>query len=70
MGLLYRFKAAIAMYGFVGLRWMSYEGGDFTWEDEYGVVDSKKWPLSDEVFSRYAVLLSRPYVMEFCFPPN
>merc|ERR1712061_594932 len=30
-----RFAAGVAMYGFVHNRWMSYEGGDFTWEDEY-----------------------------------
>eukprot|EP00928_Gymnodinium_smaydae_P021282 TRINITY_DN1828_c0_g1_i1.p1 TRINITY_DN1828_c0_g1~~TRINITY_DN1828_c0_g1_i1.p1 ORF type:complete len:820 (+),score=138.04 TRINITY_DN1828_c0_g1_i1:46-2505(+) len=30
-----RFAAGVALYGFVHNRWMSYEGGDFTWEDEY-----------------------------------
>lgn len=30
-----RFGAGVALYGFVHNRWMTYEGGDFTWEDEY-----------------------------------
>ncbi|CAE8616155.1 unnamed protein product [Polarella glacialis] len=30
-----RFAAGVALYGFVHNRWMTYEGGDFTWEDEY-----------------------------------
>merc|ERR1719237_399132 len=30
-----RFAAGVAQYGFVHNRWMTYEGGDFTWEDEY-----------------------------------
>merc|ERR1712032_1313664 len=30
-----RFGAGVAQYGFVHNRWMTYEGGDFTWEDEY-----------------------------------
>jgi len=30
-----RFAAGIALYGFVHNRWMTYEGGDFTYEDEY-----------------------------------
>jgi dipeptidyl aminopeptidase/acylaminoacyl peptidase len=29
------FCAGVAMYGFVMQRWMTFEGGDFTWEDEY-----------------------------------
>eukprot|EP00123_Amoebidium_parasiticum_P005060 comp16305_c0_seq2/m.14081 comp16305_c0_seq2/g.14081 ORF comp16305_c0_seq2/g.14081 comp16305_c0_seq2/m.14081 type:complete len:504 (-) comp16305_c0_seq2:810-2321(-) len=41
-----RFKAGVAMYGFVHLRWMSYEGGDFTWEDEY--CGERVWPLPEE----------------------
>ena len=44
-----RFKAGVAQYGFVHNRWMSYEGGDFTWEDEYfgGQANRETWPLSD-----------------------
>lgn len=38
-----RFGAGVAEYGFVHNRWMSYEGGDFTWEDEYMT------PSADEV---------------------
>mmetsp|Transcript_87472 Transcript_87472/g.192131 ORF Transcript_87472/g.192131 Transcript_87472/m.192131 type:complete len:771 (-) Transcript_87472:171-2483(-) len=30
-----RFGAGVALYGFVHNRWMSYQGGDFTYEDEY-----------------------------------
>eukprot|EP00929_Paragymnodinium_shiwhaense_P047792 TRINITY_DN24248_c0_g1_i1.p1 TRINITY_DN24248_c0_g1~~TRINITY_DN24248_c0_g1_i1.p1 ORF type:complete len:788 (-),score=183.28 TRINITY_DN24248_c0_g1_i1:251-2614(-) len=30
-----RFAVGVALYGFVHVRWMTYEGGDFTWEDEY-----------------------------------
>jgi len=33
--LQHRFGAGVALYGFVHNRWMTYEGGDFTWEDEY-----------------------------------
>lgn len=46
-----KFKAAVTMYGFVGLRWMSCEGGDYTWEDEY-LGDSKRWPLTPDVLTR------------------
>jgi dienelactone hydrolase len=39
-----RFKAAVAQYGFVHNRWMSYETADFTYEDEYlGCRES--WPV-------------------------
>lgn len=40
-----RFVAGVALYGFVHTRWMTYEGGDFTWEDEY-ITPS---PLDEEV---------------------
>jgi hypothetical protein len=45
-----RFKAAIAMYGFVGIRGMSCEGGDYTWVWGYkatcrGQGASYKWVL-------------------------
>jgi len=36
-----RFAAGVAQYGFVHNRWMTYEGGDFTWEDEYLVPPSE-----------------------------
>ncbi|EGD79116.1 hypothetical protein PTSG_09843 [Salpingoeca rosetta] len=43
------FKAGVAMYGFVHGRFMSLEGGDFTWEvtweDEY--VGKQAWPITD-----------------------
>lgn len=39
----HRFAAGVALYGFVHNRWMTYEGGDFTWEDEYLVA-----PPADE----------------------
>eukprot|EP00049_Salpingoeca_infusionum_P009925 m.168781 g.168781 ORF g.168781 m.168781 type:complete len:650 (-) comp14483_c2_seq1:53-2002(-) len=38
------FKAGVAMYGFIHGRFMSLEGGDFTWEDEY--VGAQSWPLT------------------------
>ena len=41
-----RFRAGVAMYGFVHGRFMTLEGGDFTWEDEY--VGPQRWPLSAE----------------------
>ncbi len=34
------------MYGFVHNRFMTFEGGDFTWETEY-VGPPDRWPLSD-----------------------
>ena len=40
-----RFDAAVALYGFVANRFMTFEGGDFTWESEY-IGDPKRWPLS------------------------
>ena len=30
----FKFVAGVAEYGFLHNRWMSYEGGDFTWENE------------------------------------
>ena len=39
------FACGVAMYGFVMNRWMSYEGGDYTWEDEY-FGDREQWPVT------------------------
>ncbi|EDQ88882.1 uncharacterized protein MONBRDRAFT_32707 [Monosiga brevicollis MX1] len=39
------FKCAVAMYGFVFGRYMSLEGGDFTWELEYS--GDLSWPLQE-----------------------
>merc|ERR1712007_281049 len=53
-----RFAAGVALYGFVHNRWMTYEGGDYTWEDEYaaqgpaeasGKAASDVWPLPREL---------------------
>ena len=33
------------MYGFIANRWMTFEGGDFTWETEY-LGDPNEWPLT------------------------
>jgi hypothetical protein len=41
----FKFAAGVAMYGFVHNRWMTLEGGDFTWEEEY--LGQLKWPLSE-----------------------
>ena len=40
-----RFRAAVAQYGFVHNRWMSYETADFTYEDEY-IGGREVWPLA------------------------
>ena len=40
------FAAGCAMYGFVHNRFMTFEGGDFTWETEY-LGSPDRWPLSD-----------------------
>jgi dienelactone hydrolase len=40
----FKFAAGVAMYGFVHNRWMTLEGGDFTWEEEY--LGKLTWPLS------------------------
>ena len=42
-----RFATGIAQYGFVQNRWMTNEGGDYTWEDEY-LGHKTRWPLSEE----------------------
>eukprot|EP00750_Incisomonas_marina_P007562 INCI14996.4.p1 GENE.INCI14996.4~~INCI14996.4.p1 ORF type:complete len:945 (-),score=167.79 INCI14996.4:3337-6171(-) len=42
----FKFVAGVAEYGFLHNRWMSYEGGDFTWENEYQ-GDSTRFPASD-----------------------
>ena len=38
-----RFKAGVALFGFVQNRWMTLETGDFTYETEY--VGPLKWPI-------------------------
>jgi dipeptidyl aminopeptidase/acylaminoacyl peptidase len=38
-----RFKAGVALFGFVHNRWMTLETGDFTYETEY--VAPLKWPM-------------------------
>jgi len=40
------FSSGVAMYGFSSGRWMSYETGDFTYEDEYG-CHRDTWPAPD-----------------------
>mmetsp|Transcript_121404 Transcript_121404/g.377835 ORF Transcript_121404/g.377835 Transcript_121404/m.377835 type:complete len:291 (+) Transcript_121404:1613-2485(+) len=40
-----RFGAGVALYGFVHNRWMTYEGGDFTWEDEYIVPPDDEFQI-------------------------
>eukprot|EP01006_Ploeotia_vitrea_P022280 TRINITY_DN54682_c0_g1_i2.p1 TRINITY_DN54682_c0_g1~~TRINITY_DN54682_c0_g1_i2.p1 ORF type:complete len:670 (+),score=73.10 TRINITY_DN54682_c0_g1_i2:27-2012(+) len=42
-----RFAAGVALYGFVHNRFMSLEGGDFTWENEY-LGPHTTWPLPEE----------------------
>lgn len=42
------FKCGVAQYGFVHNRFMTYEGGDFTWESEY-IGDPKRWPLDEKM---------------------
>ena len=41
------FACAVSMWPFVANRWMTYEGGDKTWEDEY-IGDCTVWPLTEE----------------------
>jgi len=43
-----RFKCGVAQYGFIHNRWMTYEGGDNTWEAEY-IGDTKRWPLNEDM---------------------
>jgi hypothetical protein len=43
-----RFTAGVAMYGFLMNRWMTFEGGDMTWETEY-IGDPNRWPLTDDM---------------------
>jgi len=37
------FHSAVSLYGYINNRRMSYETGDYTWEEEF-VGDSKQWP--------------------------
>ena len=39
-----RFRAGVALFGFVHNRWMTLETGDFTYETEY--IGTVSWPLS------------------------
>ena len=41
------FACGVPMYGFVHNRWMTFEGGDFTWEEEY-IGNPHRWPLDAE----------------------
>lgn len=45
------FMCGVAMYGYIHNRWMSYEAGDFTFEDEYLTASRRQsaWPLEHEV---------------------
>ena len=38
-----RISCAVSMYGYVSVRYMSLEGMDFTWENEYQ-GDHRTWP--------------------------
>eukprot|EP00124_Ichthyophonus_hoferi_P001898 Ihof_evm4s113 gene=Ihof_evmTU4s113 len=43
------FSCGVSMYGFIHNRWMSYEGGDFTFEDEYLPKGRRTvWPMTPE----------------------
>eukprot|EP00040_Diaphanoeca_grandis_P021723 m.115942 g.115942 ORF g.115942 m.115942 type:complete len:686 (-) comp28468_c0_seq1:64-2121(-) len=46
MAVTNRFCAGVAQYGFIMNRWMSYEGGDFTFEDEY-FGNREQWPVPE-----------------------
>ncbi len=43
-----RFRAGVAMFGFVSNRWMTLETGDFTYETEY--IGPLVWPPNEETF--------------------
>ena len=60
------FAAGVALYGFSHGRWMTYETGDFTYEDEYDGPHTR-WPVPREtidgdVFS-HMVTIERPLLM-------
>ena len=52
------------MYGFIHGRFMSLEGGDFTWEDEYVGVQS--WPMSEATTVRFCNLFCEKVLNQTC----